>query len=103
EATQYRNLFFTGDAGDLDIKTLAYGTYLVHTEGSGFAASTETVEIRSAIPVEHVAKLSLTPVVTSVKVNESVPLIDPNRPASVMQIGSQQIQTRVSSLPGRSV
>jgi hypothetical protein len=38
-----------------------------------------------------------------VQVNADDSLIDPNRPSSVMQIGTQQIQQRIGSLPGRSV
>jgi len=103
EATQYRKSFIASDAGVADIKALAYGVYLVRAEMPGFAATAETVEMRSALPVEHTLRLAIAPVATSVQVTASVPLIDPNRPSSIMQIGSQQIQERVGSLPGRTV
>ena len=102
EASQYRNAFTTSDAGEVDVKALAYGIYLVRVEKPGFAESTEPVEVRSALPTERTIQLAVAPVKTSVQVS-SAPLIDPNRPSSIMQIGSQQIQDRVASLPGRSV
>jgi len=103
EANQYRNAFNANNAGEVDIKALAYGVYLLRAEMPGFAATMETVEVRSALPAERALRLTIAPVATSVQVSASAPLIDPNRPSSVMQIGSQQIQQRVGSLPGRSV
>jgi hypothetical protein len=101
EANQYRNTFTT-HAGETDIKTLPYGIYLVHAEKQGFTAANGTVEVRSAIPVEQRITLAVAPVSTSVEVS-SAPLIDPYRPSSIMQIGSEQIRDRLGSLPGRSV
>jgi outer membrane cobalamin receptor len=102
EANQYRSTFTTDSGGDVDIKKLAYGIYLVRAEKSGFTTVTEKVDVRSAIPVAQSITLAVAPVTTSIDVN-AAPLIDPYRPASVMQIGSLQIQDRVGSLPGRSV
>jgi len=92
----------TGGAGETEIKTLPYGIYLVRVEKQGFTAATKTVEVRSAIPADQVITLAVAPVKSSVDVR-SAPLIDPYRPSSIMQIGSEQIQARVESLPGRSV
>jgi hypothetical protein len=103
DANQYRNTFTTTTSGEVGIKTLSYGIYLVHVESQGFTATAETVEVRSALPTERTIKLAIAPVNTSVQVSSSAPLIDPYRPSSVMQIGLQQIQDRTASLPGRSV
>jgi len=102
-SNHYQNEFTTSDAGEVDIKTLAYGIYLVRAENPGFVTTTETVEVRSALPVEQAIHLAVAPVKTSVQVAATTPLIDPPRPSSIMQIGSEQIQERVASLPGRSV
>ncbi|WP_353071476.1 TonB-dependent receptor [Tunturiibacter gelidoferens] len=102
-SSQYLNSLTTSKSGEVDIETLPYGIYLLRAESLGFTATTETVEIRSALPSEHTIKLTVAPVKTSVQVSSSAPLIDPYRPSSVMQIGSQQIQDRTASLPGRSV
>ncbi|HUD22262.1 MAG TPA: TonB-dependent receptor [Acidobacteriaceae bacterium] len=103
EANQFRNAFTTSDAGEVDIKTLAFGIYRVSVEKPGFAATTEILEVRSALPAEHTLQLKLPTVKQSVEVNAGNTLLDPDRASSVMQIGSQQIQERVASLPGRSV
>ncbi len=102
EMNQYRTAFTTTNAGEVDIRKLTYGIYLIHAEKTGFTAATEEFEIRSAVPVEHTLKLTVAPVSASVNVS-SAPLVDPYLPSSVMQIGSNQIQERVGSLPGRSV
>ena len=103
ETNQYRNAFTTSDGGQADIKSITYGIYLVHVHNPGFAATTQTVEIRSALPSEFTVKLAVAPVNTSVKVSGSAPLVDPYRASSIIQIGAEQIQDRVAYLPGRSV
>jgi TonB-dependent Receptor Plug Domain len=103
DADQYRNQFATDDGGLVDIQGLAYGIYLVNAEKQGFAPTMESVEVRSAIPVEHTIKLTIPLVATVVTVSEVDTLIDPYAPSSIMRIGSQQIDDRLASLPGRSV
>jgi hypothetical protein len=103
EANHYRGAFTTNDDGEVEIKTLAYGIYLVRADSAGFAVASRTVEIRSELPVEHTMRLALSAVTSVVQVNGAEGLIDPNRPSSVMEIGAAQIQDRVGSLPGRSV
>jgi hypothetical protein len=103
EANQYRNTFFTDDQGNLDVQRLPYGIYKIDVGQAGFAISSESVEVRSAIPVESAIKLKLPSVNESVSVNAGETLIDPDRPGSVNQIGSQLLQSRVGSIPGRSV
>ena len=57
----------------------------------------------SALPIDSAIKLDVAPVNTVVAVNAEQTLIDPDRPSSIMEIGSKQIEDRVQSLPGRSV
>jgi hypothetical protein len=102
-ANQYRNAFTTSDAGDANIKVLGYGVYFLRIEHPGFGSATGTVEVRSALPKECTFKLAIAPLSTSVQVSGVSPLIDPNRPSSIMEIGSQQIEDSMGSLPGRSV
>jgi hypothetical protein len=103
EANRYRNEFTTDDGGGVDIKVLAFGIYQVNAEKQGFTPTPATVEVRSAIPVEHTIRLAIAPVKTAIKVSDDRTLIDPHNPSSIMRIGSQQIDDRVASLPGRSV
>jgi outer membrane cobalamin receptor len=103
DGNQYNNTFTTDDSGYADLTPLPYGIYLVKVEAKGFAPVNKVVEIASAIPVDSTIKLEVAPVTTVVNVNAGTTLIDPHRPSSIMEIGSEQIETRVGSLPGRSV
>jgi TonB-dependent Receptor Plug Domain len=103
EVNQYFIEFTTNADGTAEIKTLPYGVYRLNVEKQGFSSISKTLEIRSAIPVERILQLAIVPVNTVVQVSGAGTLIDPNRPASIMQIGSTQIEDRVASLPGRSM
>jgi len=102
-ANQYRNAFVTSDEGMAHIHALVFGTYLVRAEKQGFATAQMTVEVRSTFPVERTIRLAIAPSTASVEVSGATPPIDPHRPSAVMQIGSEEIEERVASLPGRSV
>jgi len=103
EVNQYRNLFATDDGGSLIAKRLPFGMYRLEIREPGFAPVSQTVEIRSAVPLEYTIRLSLPSVSTSVTVTDADTLIDPHRAGSVNQIGPETIQDRTTSLPGRSV
>jgi hypothetical protein len=102
-ANQHRSAFATTDEGMAEIRALAYGIYLVRVEKRGFATAQISVEVRSAIPVRRTVRLAIAPLTESVEVRGEPPPIDPHRPSAVMQIGSEEIEERVASLPGRSV
>lgn len=103
EANQYRNTLATDEQGNLDAQRLPYGVYQIAIQRAGFADVSETVEIRSAIPAEHAIRLQLPSVSASVTVKAEDTLINPDQASSVSQIGSDTIQNRLSSLPGRSL
>jgi hypothetical protein len=103
EANQYRNILATSDQGALDVQRLPYGIYQLEINQPGFATISESVEIRSSIPTEHAVQLKVSPVNQSVTVSAANTLIDPDQAGSVSQIGSDLIQDRVSSVPGRSL
>ena len=103
EANEYRNSFSTSDSGTLVAKRLPFGLYRVEIHQPGFAEVSVPVEIRSAIPTESSVQLSLASVTTSVDVRDSDTLIDPHRADSSNEIGTETIETRTTSLPGRSL
>jgi hypothetical protein len=103
EANQYRETFATDDDGNLDAKRLPFGVYLVQVERQGFAPLTESLEVRSALPAEYTIKLSLAAVNTSVTVSDADTLLDPHRAGALNEIGTQMIEDRATSLPGRSM
>ena len=77
--------------------------YRLEISQSGFAPVSETVEIRSSIATELVIQLKLPSVSQSVTVTTPDTLIDPDQAGAVSQMGSDTIQHRLSSIPGRSI
>ncbi len=103
KGNQYRHTLATSDLGNLDVQRLPYGIYQIEIKQSGFASVSESVEIHSSIPTKYAIQLQLPSVNESVTVSAANTLIDPDRAGSVNQVGSDLIQTRISSVPGRSL
>lgn len=103
EATQYRTSLATGDQGTLDVLRLPFGIYQLGIAQPGFAVTSESVEIRSSTPIDHLIQLQLASVKQSVTVSAADAMIDPDQPGAVNRIGADTIQDRLSSLPGRSL
>src|ERR1700688_507302 len=103
EANQFRKTFVTDDSGSVAAKRLPFGVYRIQVEQQGFAPFSESVEIRSAVPAEYHIALAMAAVNTSVTVKDTETLIDPHRTGSINRIGSDNIEDRSTSLPGRSV
>jgi hypothetical protein len=103
DSNQYRYTFITGDQGKLDVLRLPYGIYQVRIQAPAFAQVTESVEIRSALPVDRTVRLKVATVSESVKVSAAATLIDPYRAGSINEMGQQTIQKRLTALPGRSM
>jgi hypothetical protein len=103
EANQYRSSLTTSDQGVLNIQRLPYGIYQLDLERPGFAAVSESVEIRSSIPTIHTVQFKLPTVNQSVTVSTTNTLIDPDQAGAVNQIGSDVIESRLGSIPGRSL
>ncbi len=103
EANQYRNTLETGDQGSLDVQRLPFGIYRLQIGQPGFATASESVEIRSSIPTDYTIQLKLPPVNESVTVGAADTLIDPDQAGAVSHLGSDLIQNRLSSVPGRSM
>jgi hypothetical protein len=103
EANQYRNTLSTNDQGELDVQRLPYGIYRLEINQPGFAAVSQSVEIRFSLPIEYRIQLKLPTVNQSLTVSAPNTLIDPDQPGSVTQVGSEAIQYRLTSVPGRSL
>ena len=102
-ANQYRTNLTTSNQGQLFVQHLPYGIYHLEIRSPGFAGAAETIEIRSSIPTESTIHLILPPVSQSVAVTVANTLINPDQAGAISQIGSDDIQNRLSSIPGRSV
>lgn len=95
--------FVSDDRGNLAVTAIPFGTYDILVSRTAFAPFQESLVMGSAIPQEHSIRLSLAPVRSEVTVNGSSTLLDPGQTTSAQQIGTQEIQQRLASLPGRSV
>ena len=103
QLNEYDNTFTTDDQGKMDARRLPYGIYHLQIQAQGFAVISETVEIRSALPLDRTIQLKLTSVSESVKVTDTNTLMDPYRPGSVNELGSESIQNRLTAIPGRGL
>jgi hypothetical protein len=103
EANQYRNALTTNDQGTLDAQRLPFGIYQLEITQPGFATASESVDIRTSFPTDYVVQMKLPSVNQSVTVTAADTLVDPDQAGSVSQIGSDTIQHRLSSIPGRSL
>jgi hypothetical protein len=91
------------DTGRASIPMLPFGVYSVTIQRSGFAPYRETVDVHSTMPLERPVTLAVAGSESIVRVTDLGPLVDMNSVSSAMHIGSQEIEERVSSLPGRSL
>jgi TonB-dependent Receptor Plug Domain len=103
KANQYRNTLTTSDQGSLDVQRLPYGIYQLEINHPGFAGISESVDIHSSIPTDQTVQLRLPTVNQLVTVSAANTLIDPDQAGAVNHIGSDLIQNRLSSIPGRSL
>ena len=103
QANEYRHTFTTDDQGDLDAKRLPYGIYRLQIQAQGFAQVSESLEIRSALPLDRTIRLKVASASESVTVSASGTLVDPYRAGSVNEVGLQTIENRLTALPGRSM
>jgi hypothetical protein len=103
EANEYRRTLSTDDLGLLTLQRLPYGVYQLRINQLGFAKVSESVDIHSSIPTEHLIQLKVVAQTESVTVSAANTLINPEQAGSVSQVGSESIQNRASSVPGRSI
>jgi hypothetical protein len=88
--------------GAANFQPVPFGNYQLRVTARDFAAHSELVEIRSAVPVEIVVKLSLTPLETAVQVREWETLLDPQQPGMAQVIGQKELDTRHSITRSRA-
>jgi outer membrane cobalamin receptor len=103
DANHYRGELTTADDGTADIKLLAYGVYRLNVTKQGFSPFSEAIEVRYPVPLEQSIQLQVAPLNTVIKVSDASTLIDPTETSSMLRIGTEQIEKRPGSLPGRSV
>jgi outer membrane cobalamin receptor len=104
EVNGFRKSLPTDEQGTLTAKLLPFGLYKLEIQQEGFAPFSESVEVRSAVPAELRVTLGLAPLSTSVMVTDvGTTLIDPHRAGTINRLGSEEIDSRTASAPGRSL
>jgi hypothetical protein len=102
-ANQLSSTLVTTDQGDLDLQRLPFGVYQLEIDRAGFAPKSQLLDIRSSLPFALKIQLDLARVSESVTVSAANTLLDPDQAGSVNQIGSQFVQDRLTSIPGRDL
>ena len=103
EANQYRRVLGTDDRGTLTVQNLPYGVYQIQVSQQGFAEIMQPVDVHSSIPIEDSIQLRVAAHSESVTVKAVDTLVDADQAGSVTQVGSDFIQNRLGSMPGRSI
>ncbi len=103
KASHYEASLATGADGKLLAERLPFGLYHLEIREAGFADVDNVVEIRTSVPRPLAIQLKIASVRQSVAVRAMETLIDPDQAGSVNQVGTEQIASRLGSLPGRSL
>jgi hypothetical protein len=102
DGTQVRERAETDDAGRATLRRLPFGAYRLAASAAGFATSTLSVEIRSAMPAEAQISLSIAPVQASVTVGVDT-YLDPHQAAPIQRIGRARIDERPATTASRAL
>lgn len=103
QANQYQKTFTTDSDGTLEVPLLPYGVYELTITHAGFAPLVRAVDIRSSTPTRVALQLKLATAAATVTVTAPDTLINPEQAGAVDRLGSATLQSRLSSLPGRSL
>ncbi len=102
-ANQFSKTLSSNSTGTLTVSNLPYGVYSIGIQRAGFTPISRSVEIRSAAPIKLTFQLEIAALTESVTVHTPDTLLPIDQPGSVNTLGTQQIQTRLGSVPGRSL
>jgi hypothetical protein len=103
DGNQFRRSFAAGADGRIEVEDLAFGVYRLSVRKEGFAPWSRLVEIRSEVPVEVEAELSVAAVSTQVEVSDSRTLVDPSRTGTEYSIGREELGEATTPQPGREI
>jgi hypothetical protein len=103
QANHYDSTLTTDAQGHIDALRLPFGVYRLELNLPGFAPVSETIEIRSTLPIHRAIQLKLSSVQQSVTVSPPDTLIDPDQAGSVDEVGGALLTDRLGSIPGRSL
>ncbi|HEY1800500.1 MAG TPA: TonB-dependent receptor [Terriglobales bacterium] len=103
QSNEDRKVLVTDKSGDVYFEHLPYGIYRLEIHKEGFAEVSKNLSVHSAVPLMLQIKLEIAPVKMSVIVKNKDTLVDPYQAGSSNQIGTNVLEARTNSLPGRSL
>ena len=103
ESNQLHKTLSSDDSGIMIAKGLPFGIYKLNVHSEGFAPFAASIDIRSAVPTDHHVTLAVAAAAESITVHDIETLIDPYSTSSINRLGSEEIDTRLTALPGRSI
>jgi hypothetical protein len=103
QGNHYTNTLATDTQGHAIAQHLPFGLYLVEIRQRGFAVASQSIAIQSSIPTHAIIQLKLSSVAQSIEVSPSDTLLDTDQAGSSNEIGTDDIQNRLGSIPGRSI
>ena len=103
ESTQVREAAETAADGRMIVRRLPFGIYRVSASAPGFATALQTLEIKSAAPLEVRFALAIAVQTSSVTVQASGDLLDPHRTGTIQRIGAARIDERSTTAAGRAM
>jgi hypothetical protein len=85
------------------LKRVPLGRYVLEVERAGFVSFNGVVDVQSTLPFEYHVTLTVGGIAAQVTVTPDQTLVDTGESGAVSRIGARTIETRVLSLPGRSL
>src|SRR5213594_3126926 len=101
QATGVERMFETDENGRVTLRGLPLGRYEVVIGSEGFSKKTELLEIDSQLPLEHVVRLEISPLTTTVEVQAVDTLFDPTHTAAYLPHSA--LEEHASAAPNRAV
>jgi len=101
QANRFQLSFETDAAGEYTARRLPLGNYKLSLEHPGFAPFTTLLEIRSELPLNFAAAMSVAAVTQTVTVRDSDTLLDTINVSATYEIGSATLRDWPVSTPGR--
>jgi hypothetical protein len=66
DATQFHRTYSTNPSGGLTARNIPFGLYHIQVEHEGFSTFSGLMEVRSALPIEYIIKLSIAAMSTAI-------------------------------------
>jgi outer membrane cobalamin receptor len=103
EANDISQPLQTSGDGESVAKRLPFGRYRITVDQPGFSQYDALLDVDSVVPREYRITLTPAPVQAQVTVRASDTLMDTHQVSAVNRVGSDTMQQRITTLPGRSL